>query len=508
MQNKKSLLFASTALMLGALAGCGGNSGDTRIVFWTGFGGAVNSVLEPLLAEYEDANPGVDILYETKGGYDNLKQAIDLSVSNEAYPHIANGYPDHFASYINSNIMVMLDGFIADEETGVDIDDFYSDYLKENQELVYEKNPDGTTDKTKPRTVGLPFNKSTEVMIVNDSFFEVMTAIDSTVKVPETWDEIATIGAKIKTLAKDNGFFGKVVVRDGDNFTTTDRPSAYDADFAETVMFDFTDVTESNFRPFNWDSEDNFFITLVRQFGGTYSSVGETIRDGQIHFNSAEVVTALTEMQDLYKAGIVGIPETYGESLFASNPFKKGQLVMTVSSSAGVKENLPDTYVDYPFEVGVHPIPYKTADKKFVISQGTNLAIFQRGSAEEKAIAWDLLKFLTVEKNDVFGIDTGYFPVTKTAQEGDTYSDFLNGDPEALNYTSGQKIVQDSAILNNDTYMDDDADWIKFADPGFVGSSDVRLEVGYIMGKVFTQNMDPQRALNEAYARLSKYVND
>lgn len=505
MQNKKSLLFASSALILSALAGCGQTT-NTRIYFWTGFGGAVNAVLEPLIAEYEAANPGVDIFYEAKGGYDNLKQAIDLSVSNEKYPHVANGYPDHFASYINANIMLPLDSYIESTTNGVDLTDFFSDYLKENQELVYKK-VDGVVDKNQPYTVGLPFNKSTEVMVINKSFFEVMTHLDPTVKVPETWDELGTIGAKIKQLAETNGFFGKVVVRDGNGgYTTANRPATKSDAFAKTVMFDFTLVTKENFRPFNWDSEDNFFITLVRQFGGTYTSVGDNIRQGRIHFNSPEVIAGLNKIKGLYDAGIVGIPQSYGESLFGSVPFRQGKLVMTISSTAGVKENIPNNFVDYPFEVGVNPIPYENAARKFVISQGTNLALFDRGSAEEKAIGWDFIKFLTVERNDYFGLNTGYFPVTKSAQDGELYSDFLAGDPEELNYTPGQKVVQDTAIMNTGIYMDAAADWTKFTDPGFVGSSEVRTEVSLILGKIFYEGKTAEQALNEAYNALSKYV--
>lgn len=505
MQIKKSLLFATSVLAVSALAGCGGgNTTKTRIVFWTGFGGAVNSVLEPMIADYEAANPTVDIFYETKGGYDNLKQAIDLSVSNEKYPHVANGYPDHFASYINANIMLPLDNYIKDLSKGVDLTDFYSDYLLENQNLVYQKT-DGVIDKNKPYTVGLPFNKSTEIMVVNESFFEVMHHLDASVKVPETWAELATIGARIKELSDTNGYFGKVVVRDGEGFSAVAKPATSSKAFADTVMFDFSLVTKENFRPFNWDSEENFFITLVRQFGGTYTSVGDNIRQGKIHFRSAEVITALNEIKALYDAGIVGIPQSYGQSLFASVPFRQGKLVMSISSTAGVKENIPNGYVDYPFKVSVHPIPYKTSDRKYVISQGTNLALFDRGSAEEKAIGWDFIKYLTVERNDYFGLNTGYFPVTKTAQEGELYSEFLAGDPVQLNYTAGQKIVQDTAIMNTEIYMDDAADWTKFTDPGFVGSSEVRTEVSLIIGKIFYEGKTPEQALNEAYNALAKY---
>lgn len=511
MQNKKPLLFMATTLMVGVLAGCGGTSQTTsdgsqtqpkvKIDFWTGFGGAVNSVLEPMLAEFETANPLIDVVYETKGGYPNLKQAIDLSVGNTAYPHIANGYPDHFASYLNSNIMLPLDAYMADANVGVNEEDFYSDYMKENQELV-----NGVT-------VGLPFNKSTEIMVANKGFFEVMTALDPTVKVPETWAELATIGAKIKTLTEQNGFFGKVVVRkDGGGYEAVARPvtptAEQKADFAAKTVFDFTEVTKEKFIPFNWDSTSNFFITLVRQWGGVYTEKGENIRQGYLRFNTQNVVDGLNFLKGLSDARIVGIPQAYGESQFGSNPFKRGEIVLTISSSAGVKENLPNTSVDYPFEVSVHPIPFKDADKKFVISQGTNLALFRRGTKAEQEAAWKLLRYLTVDRNAEFSKDTGYFPVSVSAQSSELYTTFLNGDN--TNYTPGDKSVQATAILNNDIYLDDAEAWIKFVDPGFVGSSQIRDEVAFIIGKVFYGDegkpITAQQAIDQAYSRLSKFV--
>jgi ABC-type glycerol-3-phosphate transport system substrate-binding protein len=139
---KLTSIAALTALMI--LSGCAGSK-KTKVIFWTGFGGKINGVLEPLLAEYQarPENADIEIDYTTKGGYPNLYQAISLSVSNEEYPHIANGYPDHFATYLSSNILLSLDGFINSEVEGigVDLSDFHQAYLKENQEMAYYRDP-------------------------------------------------------------------------------------------------------------------------------------------------------------------------------------------------------------------------------------------------------------------------------------------------------------------------------------------------------------------------------
>jgi ABC-type glycerol-3-phosphate transport system substrate-binding protein len=247
---------------------------------------------------------------------------------------------------------------------------------------------------------------------------------------------------------------------------------------------------------------------MVRQWGGVYTEKGGNIRQGYLRFNTQQVIDGLNFLKGLSDARIVGIPQAYNESQFGSAPFKRGEIVLTISSSAGVKENLPNNSVDYPFDVSVHPIPYKDVDKKFVISQGTNLALFRRGTKAEQEAAWELLRYLTVDRNAEFSKNTGYFPVSESAQGSELYTSFLNGD--STNYTPGDRAVQDTAILNNDFYLSSDEAWIKFVDPGFVGSSQIRDEVAFIIGKVFYGDqgrpITAQQAIEAAYSRLSSFV--
>ena len=138
---------------------------DTRgvtITMWTGFGAKINSTMDELLEEFTKKT-GIKVEYEAKGGYPNLLKAINLASTSGAFPNIANGYPDHFASYIKSNILLRLDGLIANDhlrgeaegaynqngiryaKDGIQLmnyQDFYKDYTVENETLEYKE--DGT----------------------------------------------------------------------------------------------------------------------------------------------------------------------------------------------------------------------------------------------------------------------------------------------------------------------------------------------------------------------------
>lgn len=530
MKPRKTILGITSLLVVAGLTGCvrpplpSISDGDststtpgqkTKIDFWTGFGGAVNGVLEPLIARFEEKNPDVDVIYESKGGYPNLKQAISQSVSNNAFPHIANGYPDHFADYANSNIMLNLDtkDFIQNEnpELGVNIDDYYTDYMNENRALI-----DGAT-------MGLPFNKSTEIMIANQTFFDVASQFNPIIKVPTTWQELATVGTALREVVQTKGWIGKLVKHDG---TAIAKPEKSTPELIEEVAFDLSLLKSiDEFIPFSWDSTSNFFITILRQWNAEYTRRGDNFQKGTIEFHRGasleKTKAALAFFQQLYRDKIVGVPQTFGQELYSSVPFKNGRLVLTISSSAGVKENLPDGTTDYPFDLSVNPIPYNAdlPENKYVISQGTNLALFRRGKAiedktkRERNAAWRLLRYLTYEVNFEFGKGTSYFPVTdgtkipvdeNNARYKDykLYSEFL----EETEGTRTEQAIRETAKLQANVYQDEAQNWLKFVDAAFIGSSRVRDEVQYVMGKIFADGKTPERAIQEVVSKLGDFV--
>jgi multiple sugar transport system substrate-binding protein len=467
-----------------------GDSGlaPATINFWTGFGSGINTELVPLIEQFEARHPGVDVIYESKGGYDGLQTAINLSVSTTEFPNVAIGYPDHFAGYISSGIQLPLDNYINGSNS-VDLNDFISDYLVENQTLLYRRNPDNTFDKTRPFTMGLPFNKSTEVMIYNDTFMNWLNSRDNQIVVPSTWQQLQTIGPRILNVLTtgNNGgtYFGTVINLPNNGGT-----------------IDLTAVNANNFRPFSYDSQANFFITAVRQWGGLYTEMGEDIRSGFVRFDDAKTLEMLSFFKGLFDSRVLGIPYTWGQP-YASTPFIANQTIMTVGSSAGVSFNVPG---GAKFKVGVAPIPYNSAtNQKYVISQGTNLAMFNKGTEAEKAASWALIKYLTTEVNDEFAATTGYYPVTNTMTNSDYYQGFLNVPDAEL--SSREIAIKNAALVNNNIYGDDLASWTKFTDPAFVGSSTVRLEVGFVFQSLFyEQNATPQSVLNFTLGKLNDFI--
>lgn len=477
MKMKKTRLFILTGALTMLLAGCGDSDKRTKVYFWAGFGTKISDNLEAQIAEYnKNGKYSADyrIVYESDGtGYDNLLDKISLSVTNSTYPHIAVGYPDHMAGYIASNILKNIDGFIeeekADPESTFDLDDYIADYMVENQTLETDRNGNQLT-------WGLPLNKSTEVMVVNKTMLGFLQSKDPTIKVPETWTEVEEIGEKIHVVMKD--YYKTVQTYEG-----------------KTLDFKFE---ESEFRPLAWDSTANMFITLVRAWGGTYTEA-ENYKRGYYKFDSPETREMLTYFKGLADDKIIGVPGTWGETSYSSSQFQALKTMFTISSSAGLDYNIPNREA---FEIEVHPIPYKDEASKTVISQGTNIIMFKQGTEEEQSVAWDFMKYITSEVNDVFASQNAYFPVTTTMLNSDLYKSFLASGTGA-NVTPKEKAYVDAAGVNADVYSDES--WTKFVDPGFLGSSTIRSTVGTIIPNIFVNGKTVQEAINDATSGLKKY---
>ena len=493
---------------------------DTRgvtITMWTGFGAKVNSTMDELLAEFEKKTQ-IHVEYEAKGGYPNLLKAINLASTSGSFPNIANGYPDHFASYIKSNILLRLDGLLANDEKRANVDgayqtkdgtrfgsdgiklldysDFYKDYTVENETLEYKEDGSGYV-------LGLPFNKSTEVMVYNSTFFEWASENDSiknTIFVPTTWSEVQSVGTAIINLLKP-GFktkdaAGKILASDGEWYGTTGEVATAGA----KVILNLTGVTEDDFRPFTYDSTANLFITLVRQYGAHYTEVDkEHAGRGFVTFgdstNKTAVLEAATMLKNLFDSKVMGIPATWN-SLYCSDAFKAYKSVMNVGSSAGLS-NIAGK------NTKCAPVPVKDAEHKYVISQGTSLGLFNKGTEKEKVAAWKLMVFLTQQENGKFTSETGYYPTCTYSYNSDSYQSYLEADIKS----DAAELELASAKLNNETYNGKDSTWTKFVDPGFRGSADIREAVDLIPSYLMTGKPyeTAEKVIEEVYKACSDY---
>ena len=395
----------------------------------------------------------VNVVVES-GGYDGVRKTTILDLNSGVAPTMVLGYPDHFAEYYLGGNLLDLNKFIeADEDFNEE--DFVQSYLDENRIAVEDDH-----------LYGLPYNKSTEVLVYNKTIFDAMgyTA-------PTTWAEVEVLAQKIIDDCKA----GKL-----DNIIT----------LAEGVAKPSENLAKGLFYPFSYDSTDNAFITMCRQWGAEYTS-RDSVVQGYALFNNDTVKSGLEYFQGLAKKGYFAVAESFGTN-YSSDAFKAVQCIMTVGSSAGVSYNIPAGGL---FEIGVSFIPYKDADHKYVIQQGTNMCILGQNTNEQRSAAWQLCKFLTsTEVTAEFAISSGsYLPVRKSAYDLEKYQKYLNY--QIISSINGAKAA-------NIGLQYQEQGWIQFTDAPFAGSAAVRDQVGTTFVNVIVNKKDPAKALEDAINTL------
>ncbi len=404
-------------------------SAPVEIEFWHAMSGpneaAVNKLVEDFNATIGEEK-GITVKPIYQGAYNDLKSKVTAAIRSKSSPAIAQAYPDWVAEYLQSGAVVELDSYIFDEEVGIeDFEDIAQAYRKENSQ--YEGG----------KFYSLPFNKSTEVLYYNKTFFE-----EHNLTVPTTWEEMEQVSKQITEL--------------------TGKPA------------------------FGFDSAENAFITLVKQFGGEY-----TTTNGEVLFGESNAAIEMLEMiKRNTDAGYWRLP---GEDKYMSGPFVSGLVQMYVGSTSGASHVINGVAEsENPFEWSAAPIPQQSEDSKAVIQQGTNVVLMKQGNTSDEQVyaAYEFAKFLgTYDANLYWTMNTGYLPIRQTVVDSEEYQNYI--------VESGDMTKQ-AGPAQSDYYFYD----VVFTNDDFT-SYNVRTQVGVAVENVVLNNMEPAQAIEEALKALS-----
>ena len=426
---------------------------EVTIEFWHTMGMSNRAILEDAIARFNEIYPNIKVEHMSYGDYDEIYNQVRVKLTIGRQPNLVFCYPDHVATYNKANAVITFDELMANQSvvsssgemmglTQAQLDDFIDGFLSEGREYG-----DG-------KMYSLPFQKSTEVLYYNKTVFD-----QNGIPAPETWDDVE---AAIKVLKE-------IYPRS---------------------------------TPLGYDSEENFFITLAAQNGNDYTSAtGEHytfVNDGNKAF--------VAKFAEWYQKGWMTTSSLtagyYMSDLFTpSDNNSYGKVFMYVGSSAGAKYSLPDKIgSDYPFEVGVVPVPQVDINNPKVISQGPSLCMFEDTNPQEVYASWLFIKFLTtdVQFQVQYSMNSGYVPVIESAAENAAYQAFLSKADGGDFITS---LVAKVALEQQDYY---------FSTPAFVGSADARTNVGLLVQSVFekyTLGADNKAMIDEQFKKYYDYCN-
>ena len=432
----------------------GGYDGSKQtITFYHTMGAALRDVLDLYIEDFNALYPNIKVEHKQVGSYDDVRNQISTELTVGAQPNVAYCYPDHVALYNLAGAVTHLDNLINSK-----IEVTAGDGSKEILGLTDEQKADFITGYYEEgRQFGdglmytLPLSKSTEVLYYNKTFFD-----QHQIPLPTHW------------------------FSEGADDTTS----------MEYVMNKVVEADPYSI-PLGYDSESNLFITMCEQIGSPYTSAtGE-----HFLFDNEVNKTVLNRFRGWYKEQLMTTQELYGSytsGLFTSTENPKSY--MSIGSSAGATHQRPSKIDgNYPFEVGICPIPQMNPANPKVISQGPSLCIFNDTNPQEVIASWLFVKFLTtnVEFQASFSMASGYVPVIKSVGDNAIYkSKFLD---KADGYDYVAALSTKVCLEQQDAY---------YTSPAFNGSSVAREEVGYLVSKVLSMQT------NNPYADVSKAFKD
>lgn len=433
----------------------GGYDGSkVTITFYHTMGQNLNSVLDQYLIDFYLEYPNIEVKWTQVGGYDDVRNQITTEITTGAQPNVAYCYPDHVALYNVSGSVVALDNLINSQEsdgnggilglTEAQIEDFIPAYYNEGRQfgngLMYS----------------MPWSKSTEVLYYNKTFFDA-----NGLQVPTHW------------------------FSEGENDTTS----------MEYVCAKIREIDPSSI-PLGYDSEGNWFITMAEQMGSDYTSNEK----GSSHylFDNMWNRGMFKEFRRWYKNLYVTTQSLYGaytSGLFTATENTKSY--MSIGSSAGATHQRPAKGTDgnYPFEVGIAPIPQMNPNNPKVISQGPSVCIFNQADPQEVLASWIFVKWFTtnVAFQAEFSMASGYVPVIQSVQTNKTYKEFLD---KADGYNNVAALSAKVCLEQANYY---------YTSPAFNGSSKARDEVGGLVKSIFSIDSEDGAEID---SKIMKFFQD
>ena len=395
-----SVILAGT-MMMGTLAGCGGNKttetenktegkteesqqtagteefsmadasevDGTEIAFWHSMGGVNGQAIDTLVKKFNDENEyGITVKAQYQGEYDD-------SLNKLKSAQIGNMGADLVQVYEIGSRFMIESGWITPMQQMIDADSYDLSQIEPNLAAYY------TIDN---QLYSMPFNSSTPIMYYNKEMFEKAGITE----IPDSLEGIEAVGEKLL----NEGGAGQVI----------------------------------SLGIYGW-----FFEQFIGKQGLEYANNGNgrTEAATAVAFDSnGAAANILTAWKSLYDKGYAPNVGKGGDAGLAD--FSAGKSAITLGSTASLKQILQD--VNGKFEVGTAYFPkVKSTDEGGVSIGGASLWALNNNDAKKTRATWEFVKFLiSPESQAYWNAQTGYFPVTTAAQEEPVFKENVEKYPQ------------------------------------------------------------------------------
>lgn len=405
--------------------------------------------------DFQKLYPNIKVTLRNFPDYGEIYNNVITNISTNTTPNVCITYPDHIATYMQgNNVVVPLETLMQNEKYGLGGSELRFDSPKAD-EIIPEFLDEGKIGGVQ---YALPFMRSTEACYVNKDLLE---SLGFTLGGPLTWEFVWEVCEYAMSLGKDeNGNY----IANG----------------------------QKTFIPFIYKSTDNMMISMLRQLDAPYST-----DEGKIEIFNDTTKELLYEIGKHAKSKAFS---TFKISSYPGNFLNAGQCIFAIDSTAGSTWMGADApLVDIPddqrisFETVVTEIPQFDTENPQMISQGPSLCIFNKADSGEVLASWLFAQYLLTNEVQISYSQTeGYIPVTSKAQNSAEYQDYLNraGEDNKLYY----KVKIDAAKLLIGNIEN------SFTTPVFNGSTSLRNAAGELV-ELTVSSATKNRAINESFMK-------
>lgn len=449
----KAIKVCLSALLAASLCGCHGSKGagafvkpevfdeskQYEITFWAknDTNKTQTDIYEKSIADFEELYPNITVNLRLYTDYGKIYNDVITNISTGTTPNICITYPDHIATYLTGeNVVVPLDELMDDPQYGLGGSALKFDSPK-SEEIIPQFLEECVLDD---QHYALPYMRSTEAVYINKDYVE---QLGYTIPDVLTWDFIFEVS----------------------NAATAKNPDGTYVLNGQNVML-----------PFIYKSTDNMMIQILKQMGAGYST-----EDGTIEIFNEDTKEVLGIIAD---NAVTGAFSTFSISGYPANFLNAGQCVFAIDSTAGATwmgsdAPLIDIAEDaiVPFETEVRMVPQVNPDDPKMISQGPSICIFNKSDPQEVMASWLFAQFLLTDEVQMAYAETeGYVPVTSKAQNNPEYQEYLSlsGTDNDTHYSV--KIEATKLLLDHPE--------VTFITPVFNGSTSLRNAAGQMIEDV------------------------
>ena len=332
-------------------------------------GGALTKIVDGIVADFEAANPDIDVNAIYAGNYNDARVKALAALQSGDPAQLSVMFSIDVHELIDLDAIVPFDDVVTSQEEKDWLGSFYP-ALMEN-------------GKVGGKTYGVPFQRSTIVMYYNKDMFRE-AGLDPE-KPPTSWEELAEVGAALTRKNADGNVdqWGAMIPSTG---------YAY------------------------W-----MFGALTKQQGQVLMNQ----EGNETYFNDPKVIDALNFWRDLGTKHAVMPEGTIEWGTLRQNFLEQKTAIMWHSTG-----NLTTVKNKATFDFGVAMLP--AGSEAGSPTGGGNFYIFKDASDEERAASLKLVRFMTSpEQAAKWSIETGYMGVSPAAYETTELTDYVKTFPPA-----------------------------------------------------------------------------